>query len=150
MSMMSCTDNCFVTWCLWCLVLTIVLSRDVYDVLYWQLFCYVMSMMSCTDNCFVTWCLWCLVLTIVLSHDVYDVLYWQDSGGSNQSFRSTGGTVAWLLKLQFKMLSTAVLNRNCHNITLYYQYYSKQECQEMWLLWREKVLIREIWLNIFT
>ena len=38
---------------------------------------------------------------------------------------------------------------DCHNITLYYQYYSKQEGQEMWLLWGEKVLIRQIWLNIY-
>ena len=44
---------------------------------------------------------------------------------------STGGTVAWLLKLQFNMLSTAVLTRNCQNNTLHYQYYSKQEGQEM-------------------
>ena len=44
---------------------------------------------------------------------------------------STGGTVAWLLKLQFNMLSTAVLTRNCQNNTLRYQYYSKQEGQEM-------------------
>ena len=41
-------------------------------------------------------------------------------------------------------LSTAVLPRDCHNITLYYQYYSRQHGQEMWLLWRENVLIREI------
>ena len=26
--------------------------------------------------------------------------------------------MAWLLKLQFKMLSPAVLNRDCYNITL--------------------------------
>ena len=41
-------------------------------------------------------------------------------------------------------LSTAVLLRDCGNITIYYQYYSKQEGQEMWLLLGEKVLIREI------
>ena len=31
----------------------------------------------------------------------------------------------------------------------YYQYYSMQEGQKMCLLWEEKVLIREIWLNIY-
>ena len=31
---------------------------------------------------------------------------------------SIGGAVAWLLKLQFKMLSPAVLTRACYNITL--------------------------------
>ena len=41
-------------------------------------------------------------------------------------------------------LSTAGLPRDCGNITLYYQYYSKQEGQEMWFLWGEKVLIREM------
>ena len=41
-------------------------------------------------------------------------------------------------------LSPAVLPRDCDNITLYYQYYSKQEGEEMWLLWEEKVLIRKI------
>ena len=46
-------------------------------------------------------------------------------------------------------LSTAGLPRDCGNISFYYQYYSKQEGQEMWLLWGEKVLIREILLNIY-
>ena len=32
---------------------------------------------------------------------------------------------------------------------LQYQYYSKQEGQEMWLLWGEKVLIMEMSLNIY-
>ena len=41
-------------------------------------------------------------------------------------------------------LSTAGLHMDCGNITLYYQYYSKQEGQEMWLLWGENVLIKEI------
>ena len=41
-------------------------------------------------------------------------------------------------------LSPAVSHRDCHNKTLYNQYYSKQEGQEMWLLWGEKVLIMEI------
>ena len=41
-------------------------------------------------------------------------------------------------------LSTAGLHGDCGNIIFYYQYYSKQEGQEMWLLWGEKVLIREI------
>jgi len=41
-------------------------------------------------------------------------------------------------------LSTAWLPRDCGNMTVYYQYYGKQEGQEMWLLWGEKVLIREI------
>ena len=41
-------------------------------------------------------------------------------------------------------LSPPGLPRDCHNITLYYQYYSKQEGQEMWLLLGEKVSIREI------
>jgi len=53
------------------------------------------------------------------------------------------------IQVFFKMLSHAVLSRGCHNITLYYQYYSKQEGQEMWLLWGEKVLIKEMWLNIY-
>ena len=52
---------------------------------------------------------------------------------------STGGAVAWLLKLQSKMLGNADLlqffPRDCHNITLYYKYYSKQDSPEMWLLW---------------
>ena len=42
-----------------------------------------------------------------------------------------------------RCLSTAV--QDCHTITLYYL---KQDGQEMWLIWGEKVLIREIWLNI--
>ena len=50
-------------------------------------------------------------------------------------------------------ISPAVLTRNCHNmiftsdchnITLYNQYYSKQEGQDVWFLWGEKVLIGEI------
>ena len=40
-------------------------------------------------------------------------------------------------------LSRPGLPKDCHNITLYYQYYSKQEGQEMWLLWGKKVLIRK-------
>ena len=36
-------------------------------------------------------------------------------------------------------LSTAVFPKDCHNIILYY--YSKHE---VWFLWGEKVLIREI------
>ena len=36
-------------------------------------------------------------------------------------------------------LSPAVLPWDCHNITC-----TKQEGEEMWLLWEEKVLIREI------
>ena len=50
---------------------------------------------------------------------------------------STGGAVAWLLKLQSKMLEDAYLLQcfpETHNITLSYQYYSKQEGQEMSLL----------------
>ena len=45
-----------------------------------------------------------------------------------------------------KMLGDAPagLPRDCHNITFYYQYYNKQEGQEMWPLWGEKVLISEI------
>ena len=43
-------------------------------------------------------------------------------------------------------LSTVGLPRDCGIITIYYQYYSKQE---MWLLWGEKVLIRDIWLNTY-
>jgi hypothetical protein len=38
-------------------------------------------------------------------------------------------------------LSYAVLPRDCHNITCIF---TKQEGKEMWLLWEEKVLIREI------
>ena len=57
---------------------------------------------------------------------------------------STGGAVAWLLKLHTQKqddrgcLSPAVLPRDCHNITLYYKNYSKQEGQEMWLLWERR------------
>jgi len=32
-------------------------------------------------------------------------------------------------------LSPPGLPRDCHNITVYYWYYSKPEGQEMWLLW---------------
>ena len=61
----------------------------------------------------------------------------------------TGGAGIWLLKLHRKMLGVAYLlqcftRTDCHNKTLYYQYYSKQEGQEMWLLCGEKVLIMEI------
>jgi len=37
-------------------------------------------------------------------------------------------------------LSTAACPKDHHNITLYYQYYSKQEGLEMGLFWGEKVL----------
>ena len=46
-------------------------------------------------------------------------------------------------------LSPAVIPKDCHNITLYYQYYSKQKGKEMWLLWGKKVLIWENLLNIY-
>ena len=49
---------------------------------------------------------------------------------------STGGAVAWLLKLQSKMLGDAYLLQ-CFPGT-------KQEGEEMLLLWEDKVLIREI------
>ena len=49
---------------------------------------------------------------------------------------STGGVVACLLKLQSKMLGDAYLLQ-CFPGT-------KQEGEEMLLLWEEKVLIREI------
>ena len=47
---------------------------------------------------------------------------------------STCGAVAWLLKLQSNILGDAYLLqfflRDCHNIPLYYQYYSKHESPE--------------------
>ena len=43
-------------------------------------------------------------------------------------------------------LSPAVLPWDCHNITFYY---SKQQGQEMWFVWGEKVLIKDILLNIY-
>ena len=49
---------------------------------------------------------------------------------------STGGAEAWLLKLQSKMLGDAYLLQ-CFPGT-------KQEGEEMLLLWEDKVLIREI------
>ena len=58
---------------------------------------------------------------------------------------STGGVESKITKQNVRgCLSTAVLPRDCGNITLYYQYYSKQEGQEMWLLWGVNVLIREM------
>ena len=58
----------------------------------------------------------------------------------------TGGAVAWLLNLQSKMLEGAylLLPRDCHNITLYYQYFSKQHGLEKWFLWGENALIGDI------
>ena len=62
--------------------------------------------------------------------------------------KSTGGAVSQESKITKQdvrgCLSTAGFPRDCGNITFYYQYYSKQEGQEMWLLLGEKVLIREI------
>ena len=58
---------------------------------------------------------------------------------------TTGGVGSKITKQDVRgCLSTAGLPRDCGNITLYYQYYSKQEGQEMWLLYGEKVLIREM------
>jgi len=53
---------------------------------------------------------------------------------------STGGVESKITKQDVIVrgcLSTAGLPRDCHNVTLYYQYYSEQEGQE-------KVLIREM------
>ena len=45
---------------------------------------------------------------------------------------STGGVESKITKQDVRgCLSTAGLARDCDNITLYYQYYSKQEGQEM-------------------
>ena len=58
---------------------------------------------------------------------------------------STGGVESKITKQDVRgCLSTAGLPRDCGNITLYYQYYNKQEGQEMWLLWGMNVLIREM------
>ena len=54
--------------------------------------------------------------------------------------------VAWLLKLQRKMLGDAYLLFSCRAS----QGLSQFNLYVMWLLWEEKVLIREIWLNIFN
>ena len=53
---------------------------------------------------------------------------------------STGGAVAWLLKLQSKMLGDAYLLFSCSAS----QGLSQYNLYVMWLLWEEKVLIREI------
>jgi hypothetical protein len=51
-----------------------------------------------------------------------------------------GGAVAWLLKLQSKMLGDAYLLFSCRAS----QGLSQFNLYVMWLLWEEKVLIREI------
>ena len=58
---------------------------------------------------------------------------------------STGGAEAWLLKLQSKMLGDAYLLQ-CFpgTVTIQLALCTKQEGEEMLLLWEEKVLIREI------
>ena len=53
---------------------------------------------------------------------------------------STGVAVAWLLKLQSKMLGDAYLLLSCSAS----QGLSQYNLYVMWLLWEEKVLIREI------
>ena len=55
------------------------------------------------------------------------------------------GAVAWLLKLQSKILGDVYLLQ-CFpgTVTKLLILCTKQEGQEMWLLWEEKVLIREI------
>jgi len=52
-----------------------------------------------------------------------------------------GGTVAWLRKLQGKVVGELIYCIASQRLVTILYYYSKHE---LWLLWGEKVVIREI------